>query len=26
LGAPVLLLVWWASRILPVAHEDKIAP
>ena len=26
LGAPVLLLVWLASRILPVAHEDKIAP
>jgi PAT family beta-lactamase induction signal transducer AmpG len=26
LGVPVLLLVWWASRILPVAHEDKIAP
>jgi PAT family beta-lactamase induction signal transducer AmpG len=26
LGAPVLVLVWWVSRILPVAHEDKIAP
>jgi PAT family beta-lactamase induction signal transducer AmpG len=26
LGAPVLVLVWWASRILPVAHEEKITP
>jgi MFS transporter, PAT family, beta-lactamase induction signal transducer AmpG len=25
LGAPVLLLVWLASRILPVAHGDKPA-
>ena len=26
LGAPVLVLVWLASRILPVAHEEKITP
>ncbi len=25
LGAPVLLLVWLASRILPVAHEESAA-
>jgi PAT family beta-lactamase induction signal transducer AmpG len=25
LGAPVLLLVWWAARVLPVAHATSTA-